>query len=143
MAVRCKRANRKAVPRGLPIQFKRRGTASNGKLERWHGTIKTECIRPGTPLSLEDALRLVTRRVEHDNHVRLHSALGYATPAFVNYEEIDLGGGITVHGAARDWSIFRPIDWYWLTRCCPKTLTMVSVYYSARSRDGSPAGPRV
>lgn len=54
---------------------------SNGKLERWHGTIKSECIRPGTPLSLEDARRLVARWVEHYNSVRLHSALGYVTPA--------------------------------------------------------------
>jgi len=54
---------------------------SNGKLERWHGTIKSECIRPGTPLSLEDARRLVARWVEHYNRVRLHSALGYITPA--------------------------------------------------------------
>jgi putative transposase len=54
---------------------------SNGKLERYHGTIKTECIRPGTPLSLEEALRVVTRYVEHYNQVRLHSAIGYLTPA--------------------------------------------------------------
>jgi transposase InsO family protein len=54
---------------------------SNGKLERWHKTIKSECIRPGTPLSLEDAQRLVARWVEHYNQVRLHSALGYITPA--------------------------------------------------------------
>ena len=54
---------------------------SNGKLERYHGTIKTECIRPGTPLSLEEALRIVTRYVEHYNQVRLHSAIGYLTPA--------------------------------------------------------------
>jgi len=54
---------------------------SNGKLERYHGTIKSECIRPGTPLSLEDALRVVTRYVEHYNQVRLHSAIGYLTPA--------------------------------------------------------------
>ena len=32
-------------------------------------------------MSLEDARRLVTRWVEHYNHVRLHSALGYITPA--------------------------------------------------------------
>jgi hypothetical protein len=32
---------------------------SNGKIERWHKSLKGECIRPGTPLSLEDALRLV------------------------------------------------------------------------------------
>ena len=27
---------------------------SNGKIERWHRTIKGDCLRPGTPLSLED-----------------------------------------------------------------------------------------
>jgi len=54
---------------------------SNGKLERYHRTIKGECIRPGTPLSLEDARRLVARYVEHYNTVRLHSAIGYVTPA--------------------------------------------------------------
>ena len=32
---------------------------SNGKLERWHRSIKNECIRPGVPLSLEEARRLV------------------------------------------------------------------------------------
>lgn len=54
---------------------------SNGKLERYHRTIKADCIRPGTPLTLEDARRLVTRFVHHYNNVRLHSALGYVTPA--------------------------------------------------------------
>jgi transposase InsO family protein len=54
---------------------------SNGKKERWFGTLKRECIRPGTPLSLEDARRLVARFVEHYNAVRLHSAIGYVTPA--------------------------------------------------------------
>ena len=54
---------------------------SNGKKERWYETLKSECIRPNTPLSLEDARRLVTRFVEHYNHVRLHSAIGYVTPA--------------------------------------------------------------
>ena len=53
---------------------------SNGKLERFHGSIKGECIRPGTPLSLEDALRIVGRYVEHYNQVRLHSAIGYIAP---------------------------------------------------------------
>lgn len=38
---------------------------SNGKKERWYGTLKRECIRPGTPLSLEDARRLVARFVEY------------------------------------------------------------------------------
>jgi putative transposase len=54
---------------------------SNGKLERFHGSIKGECLRPGTPISLEDAVRIVARYVEHYNHVRLHSAIGYVAPA--------------------------------------------------------------
>ncbi len=54
---------------------------SNGKLERFHGSIQGECIRPGTPLSLEDAVRIVGRYVEHYNGVRLHSAIGYVAPA--------------------------------------------------------------
>jgi transposase InsO family protein len=54
---------------------------SNGKIERWHRSLKSECIRPGTPLSLEDARRLVEGYVRHYNEVRLHSAIGYVTPA--------------------------------------------------------------
>ncbi|HOH30912.1 MAG TPA: IS3 family transposase [Candidatus Hydrogenedentes bacterium] len=53
---------------------------SNGKIERWHGSIKTECIRPGTPLSLEDARRLTTQYIEHYNNRRLHSAISYIAP---------------------------------------------------------------
>ena len=53
---------------------------SNGKLERWHRSVKSECIRPGTPLSLADAQRLVDDYVAHYNTIRLHSALGYVTP---------------------------------------------------------------
>ena len=54
---------------------------SNGKIERWHQTIKQECIRPGTPLSLADARRIVTSYIHQYNHHRLHSAIGYITPA--------------------------------------------------------------
>jgi putative transposase len=53
---------------------------SNGKIERFHRTIKGDCIRTQTPLSLEDAQRVVTGYVEHYNTVRLHSAIGYVTP---------------------------------------------------------------
>jgi transposase InsO family protein len=54
---------------------------SNGKLERYHRTIKSTCIRVNTPLSLSDAQRLVTDFVDHYNNRRLHSAIGYITPA--------------------------------------------------------------
>ena len=53
---------------------------SNGKIERWHRSIKAECIRPKVPLSLEHARELVQGYVEHYNTVRLHSAIGYVTP---------------------------------------------------------------
>ena len=53
---------------------------SNGKIERWHKTLKGECIRIKVPLSVDDARRLVTDYVEHYNTVRLHSAIGYVTP---------------------------------------------------------------
>ena len=53
---------------------------SNGKIERWHKTLKHECIRPRTPLDLADAKRCVTEFVIRYNEVRLHSAIGYITP---------------------------------------------------------------
>jgi len=54
---------------------------SNGKIERWHKSLKGECIRPGTPLTQEDARRLIQQYVDHYNTVRLHSAIGFVTPA--------------------------------------------------------------
>lgn len=53
---------------------------SNGKLERFHKTLKGECIRPKTPLSLDDARRLVAEYVTHYNTNRLHSAIGFVAP---------------------------------------------------------------
>lgn len=53
---------------------------SNGKIERWHKSLKTSCIRPGTPLDVEQARRLIAGFVEYYNTVRLHSAIGYITP---------------------------------------------------------------
>ena len=53
---------------------------SNGKIERWHKSLKGECIRPGTALSLDDARRLVEGYVDHYNNVRLNSATDYVTP---------------------------------------------------------------
>jgi putative transposase len=54
---------------------------SNGKIERWHKSLKVECIRPMTPLSLEDAKRVVGEYVDHYNKVRLHSSIRDITPA--------------------------------------------------------------
>jgi putative transposase len=53
---------------------------SNGKLERYHRTLKEQAIRPKTPLTLEDAKRVVGDFIYHYNHIRLHSAIGYIAP---------------------------------------------------------------
>jgi len=53
---------------------------SNGKLERFHRTLKEDCLRPQTPLTLEDARRVTAQYIEHYNEVRLHSAIGFITP---------------------------------------------------------------
>ena len=54
---------------------------SNGKLERWHGSLKGECIRPAALDNVDEARRKVASYVHHYNHERLHSAVGYITPA--------------------------------------------------------------
>ena len=53
---------------------------SNGKLERYHKTLKSEGIRPLTPLSLADARKVIDDFVAYYNDTRLHSAIGYLTP---------------------------------------------------------------
>ena len=53
---------------------------SNGKIERFHRTLKGNCLRTQVPLSLADARRLITGYVAHYNQTRLHSAIGYITP---------------------------------------------------------------
>jgi len=54
---------------------------SNGKLERWLQTLKVTAIRPQTPSSLEEARRVVATFVGYYNYHRLHSAIGFVTPA--------------------------------------------------------------
>lgn len=53
---------------------------SNGKIERYHRTIKSSAIRVYNPGSLEEARQVVSDFVRHYNEVRLHSAIGYVTP---------------------------------------------------------------
>ncbi len=53
---------------------------SNGKIERWHRTFKSDALRPAQPSTLEEARRVAERFIEHYNRVWLHSAIGYITP---------------------------------------------------------------
>ncbi len=54
---------------------------SNGKDERWNETLKVTAIRPQAPDSPAAARRVIAAFVDHYNHHRLHSAVGYITPA--------------------------------------------------------------
>jgi hypothetical protein len=49
-------------------------------LDGWHQSLKADCLRPCCPLSQQDGTRLIEHFVNHDNTVRLHSAVGYVTP---------------------------------------------------------------
>ncbi|MEX1112938.1 MAG: integrase core domain-containing protein, partial [Patescibacteria group bacterium] len=69
---------------------------SNGKLERWHQTLKVTTIRPKAPDSLEAARRLVASFVAYYNHQRLHSAIGFIMPADM------LAGRAEAIGGTRD-----------------------------------------
>jgi putative transposase len=53
---------------------------SNGKLERFHQTLKDQAIRPLTPLDVEDAKRITGGFIEYYNTTRLHSAIGFIAP---------------------------------------------------------------
>lgn len=53
---------------------------SNGKLERFHRTIKSDALRVQNPGSIEEARKVVDAFVKHYNEVRLHSAIDYVSP---------------------------------------------------------------
>ena len=69
---------------------------SNGKVERWHKTLKGDALRVSNPSTVEEARALIARYVAYYNGTRLHSAIGYITP-------IDfLAGRAKAIGATRD-----------------------------------------
>ncbi len=53
---------------------------SNGKLERFHGTIKQEKIRVSSFIDIKDAERQIKEYIEFYNNKRLHSGIYYLTP---------------------------------------------------------------
>lgn len=54
---------------------------SNGKIERWHKTIKGECVRRTAMGVFDEAREVIAEYVKNYNETRLHSALNYLTPA--------------------------------------------------------------
>jgi putative transposase len=62
------------------VRTSRNYPQSNGKLERWHKTLKSDAIRVKALADADEARRVIAAFVEHYNAVRLHSAIGYVAP---------------------------------------------------------------
>jgi putative transposase len=62
------------------VRTSRNYPQSNGKLERWHKTLKADAIRVKALADAEEARRVIAAFVSHYNAVRLHSAIGYVAP---------------------------------------------------------------
>lgn len=62
---------------------------SCGRLERFHRTLKEECIWQEEWESIKELGTGVAEYIWHYNHVRIHSALGYRTPMEVYQMAVD------------------------------------------------------
>jgi len=62
------------------VRTSRNYPQSNGKLERWHKTLKSDAIRVKALGNEQEARRVIGAFVEHYNGARLHSALSYIAP---------------------------------------------------------------
>ena len=61
---------------------------SNGKAERFHGTIKKECIRKRALLDKDHAKIIIGSYITFYNNQRLHSANAYIAPVINSLAEI-------------------------------------------------------
>jgi len=62
---------------------------SNGKLERFNRTLKTEHVRRSAYLDYEDACIRMAQWIAYYNDERLHSAIHYLTPDDIFYGEME------------------------------------------------------
>jgi len=53
---------------------------SNGKLEKFHDSLKNELLGGKTMTSFEYAEQTIAKVIDYYNNARLHSAIGYVTP---------------------------------------------------------------
>ena len=54
---------------------------ANGKMERFNGSVKSECIRQKALTDVDHAKEIIGKYIEYYNNKRLHSAIGYVAPA--------------------------------------------------------------
>ena len=53
---------------------------SNGKIERFHKSLKAECVREQSLNTPEEAKKVIAAYVFQYNEQRLHSSIGYVMP---------------------------------------------------------------
>jgi putative transposase len=73
---------------------------SNGKIERWHKTIKGECVRRAALGDLDEARGVLAAYVREYNETRLHSALNYLTPADYLKGSVHIAARLATRAAA-------------------------------------------
>jgi len=62
------------------IRIRRNHPQSNGKIERFNGLVRQECLRPESPVTVEDVQKVVGQYIEEYNNRRLHSSIDYMRP---------------------------------------------------------------
>ena len=64
---------------------------SNGKLERWHKSLKSESIRPNSPCKAEEAAKLIKACVRHYNEARLQPRRPNTTRQAIRQKRMERG----------------------------------------------------
>ena len=62
------------------IRIRRNHPQSNGKVERFNGLVRQECLRPHSPVTVTEVERVVGQYIDEYNNHRLHSAIDYMRP---------------------------------------------------------------
>ena len=62
---------------------------SNGKIEKFHGTINQECLTRSSFIDLDDAKKQIHKFIDFYNTKRLHSSLFYLTPEVFLLGKVD------------------------------------------------------
>ena len=62
----------------IDIPTKVKHPETNGKIERFIGLVRQEALRPNSPVSLDDAKKVLASFVEYyNNNKNIHHAIGY------------------------------------------------------------------
>lgn len=68
------------------VPTRRNHPETNGKAERWNGSVKNEAIRPNSPTSYEEAWEVLNQYAYAYNYQRLHAGIHYLRPADMFFE---------------------------------------------------------